>query len=228
MLRDKLKITSWAGPIPIGIAFGSAGLLIFLWLMEEVAEQEYQHLDQALLVALRDPVDPDRPLGPDWLVTSMTDLTALGGYTVLTLIVLFACACLFVLRQRLSVAILLGSVLSGIVASTLIKMLFDRARPDVVPHLVTALSPSFPSGHAMLSATTYLTVGAIVAQAARQKRLRFIIIFFSVLVTLLVGCSRVYLGVHYPTDVFAGWAAGTAWASFWWIADRSLRGRTDA
>ena len=212
----------WLQPVPVAMLLCGSGALAFLWLAEEVAEQEYQALDRAILLALRDPADPAMPIGPPWLLTSMTDITALGGYTVLTLIVAFACAYMVAARQRRAALVLLAASLSGTLVSTLVKMLFDRARPDLVPHLVPALSPSFPSGHAMLSATIFLTAGALAAQVVPRRRMAALILGFAVLLTVLVGASRVYLGVHWPSDVVAGWLLGMAWAALWWLAERYL------
>jgi undecaprenyl-diphosphatase len=108
-------------------------------------------------------------------------------------------------------------VVSGTVASTLLKLGFDRPRPDLVAHLAHAQSSSFPSGHAMLSAVTYLTLGVLLARVHKKRRTKIIVMTYAITLTLLIGSSRVYLGVHWPTDVLAGWALGAAWAGLWWL-----------
>jgi len=102
--------------------------------------------------------------------------------------------------------------------SFVLKDIMDRPRPDLVSHLVDVQTSSFPSGHATLSAVVYLTIGALLAREQPSRGLRFYVMAVAILATMLIGCSRVYLGVHWPTDVLAGWAIGSAWAMLWWIA----------
>ena len=106
-----------------------------------------------------------------------------------------------------------------------LKQLFQRPRPDVVPHLRDVMSLSFPSGHAMTSAVVYLTLGALTMRIAERRLTKFYCMAVAVLATVLVGASRVYLGVHYPTDVIAGWLIGFSWALLCWIVERSLERR---
>ena len=109
--------------------------------------------------------------------------------------------------------------------STVMKQLFGRDRPDVVPHLVAVTSSSFPSGHSMLAAIVYLTLGALLARFAARRRTRVYLLTVALFVTFVVGSSRVYLGVHYPTDVLAGWCIGSAWALTCWVAANRLEHR---
>ena len=106
-----------------------------------------------------------------------------------------------------------------------LKMLIDRPRPSVVPHLSQTLTTSFPSGHSMMSAVVYLTLGALLSRLVAKRRLKLYFLAVAVLLTLLTGMSRVLMGVHYPTDVLAGWAAGCVWASLCWLAARQLQRR---
>jgi undecaprenyl-diphosphatase len=142
----------------------------------------------------------------------MIDFTALGGGPVLTLVSLLAAGYLVARRKAALAAFLISSVAAGGAFNSFLKAVFVRDRPDVVPHLVDVSSASFPSGHAMNSAMVYLTLAALLITAERSRRVRAFLMAAAVLLTLLVGLSRVYLGVHWPTDVLAGWAVGAAWA----------------
>jgi undecaprenyl-diphosphatase len=217
------------GRIPIlrkvevrGLAFFgiiSASLFGFLTIASEMREGETHAFDDAILRALRSPTDPADPIGPFWIEAIMRDLTALGGYTVLSLILLLAVTYLLMKGKRASALMMAVAVVGGVILSNLLKIGFDRQRPDVVAHLVDVHSLSFPSGHAMLSAVTYLTLGALLARSERGIVMRAYFMGVAIVLTLLIGSSRVYLGVHYPTDVLAGWCAGSAWAFLcWWMA----------
>jgi undecaprenyl-diphosphatase len=122
----------------------------------------------------------------------------------------------------------LAACLSGAVLSDLLKDFFGRPRPDLVPHAAYVLTPSFPSGHALLSALVYLTLAALVTRQLKRRRLKLHVMTVAVLLTMLVGTSRVYLGVHWPSDVLAGWAIGAAWALGWWGIAQMLRPRAGA
>jgi undecaprenyl-diphosphatase len=150
----------------------------------------------------------------------MLDLTALGGTTVLTLMVIAVAGFLFLqARHRLAVVVLITAA-SGDLLGEILKHLFLRARPTIVPHLRDVVESSFPSGHAMQSAIVYLTLGAMLMRAAERRATKAYCLGMAVVVTLLVGISRVYLGVHYPTDVLAGWMVGFLWA---WLCTLTVR-----
>jgi undecaprenyl-diphosphatase len=184
----------------------------FLKFAAEVGEGETAGFDRWLLEALRVPGHPELPIGPHWLAQAMTDITALGGYTVLSLLVLLASGYLIAAGKSRNAGFMLAAIVSGVVLGILLKAVFVRPRPDIVAHLVSVATPSFPSGHAMNSAITYLTLGALLARAETNRRVRAYIVAAAVLLTFVVGCSRVFLGVHWPTDVAAGWVVGAAWA----------------
>lgn len=153
------------------------------------------------------------------------DVTALGGVAVLALLT-FSIAGFFWLRRMYGAMwLVLLSTLSGLLVTTLLKSLFDRARPQLVPHLSGVFTSSFPSGHSMLSATVFLTLGALLGRFVGKWHLRAYFLLLAVILMIIVGLSRVYLGVHYPTDVVAGWAAGLAWALICWLVARSLQRR---
>ena len=191
---------------------------IFLRLASEVAKGDTQSFDIMILKALRSPTDPSVPLGPAWLEGALLDLTALGGSTVLGLII-FAIVGFLVLQTRYHTALfVLITAISGELVNAVMKQAFNRPRPSVVPHLRDVFSTSFPSGHAMESAIVYLTLGAILMRVTESRLTKLYCLGMAVLLTLLVGVSRVYLGVHYPTDVIGGWIIGFVWASLCWLA----------
>ena len=187
-------------------------LLAFGKLASEMAEGDTLAFDRWLLVHLRTQADPSVPVGPGWLHEAMVDFTALGGGAVLTLITLLAAGYLLARRKAALALFLTVAIAAGGILNTLLKHGFVRERPDVVPHLVEVSSASFPSGHAMNSAMVYLTLAALLARAERSWRVRLFLMAGAIVVTLLVGFSRAYLGVHWPTDVMAGWSVGAAWA----------------
>src|SRR6185295_17985336 len=172
-----------------------------------------------ILQALRSPSDPSRPLGPVWLESSLLDLTAIGGPTVLTLVV-FAVLGFLLLQTRYRTALFVAiTSTSGALVSEGMKRAFNRPRPSIVPPLREVFSTSFPSGHAMESAIVYLTLGAILMRLAERRVTKLYCLGIAMFMTCLVGVSRVYLGVHYPTDVIGGWIIGFVWASVCWLAE---------
>lgn len=203
----------------------AAGLWGFVELAGEVAEGSTATLDQTILLLLRNPSDPADPLGPRWLEQFAGDVTALGSVSVLVLLTLAVVVFLYLQRKTHAAALVLTAIGGGALLSTLLKLGFGRPRPDLVPHVVEVHTLSFPSGHAMLAAVTYLTLGALLARTQPQARVKAYVLLLAVLLTLLVGLSRVYLGVHWPTDVLAGWMIGAAWAMFCWLAARWLQRR---
>jgi undecaprenyl-diphosphatase len=193
-------------------ALAGGALWAFLELADEVVEGSTAAFDERLILLLRNPQDSSEPLGPPWLEEMMRDFTGLGGVGFLTLVTLCVIGFLLIARKpkaALAVALAIGA---GLLISTLLKSGFDRPRPDLVPYGSLVYTASFPSGHSLMSATVMLTLGTMLAQILAKKRLRFYVLGFCVLVTILVGVSRVYLGVHWPTDVLAGWLVGGAWA----------------
>jgi undecaprenyl-diphosphatase len=196
------------------VAFLTAALLLLFFgdIAEDVAEGEWLAFDRTILLALRVTGDPATPIGPVWFQEAARDVTAMGSVTVLGFVTVAACGYL-VLASRRSIALfLLLSVAGGYLVNDLLKFGFDRARPDFVVPSVRIYSASFPSGHASLSAVTYLTLAILLARGEPARSVRLYFIAIALGLTLVVGLSRVYLGVHYPTDVLAGWCFGSAWA----------------
>jgi undecaprenyl-diphosphatase len=204
--------------ILLALGLALVGIWGFVELAEMVDEGETRQLDTALLMALRNPADPELALGPPWLAEMMRDITALGGVAVLALLALGVAGYLILLHRYDLVVLVVVSVGGAILLNYFLKLGFDRPRPDLVPHLTTAYQASFPSGHSMSSAATYLTLGAMLARVQGRRRLKIYFLALAIVVMVLIGISRVYLGVHWPTDVLAGWAAGAIWALLCWIA----------
>jgi undecaprenyl-diphosphatase len=210
---------------PLAVLLAAGGGLSFIQIADEVREGEADHIDRAILLALRDSGDLSDPLGPRWVEEIGRDLTALGGTGVLLLITTAVIGYLALTKKPRTVALLLFSVLGAIAVVHSLKWLFDRPRPDLVPHLSYVLTPSFPSGHSMLSASVYLTLGTLLARIEKSLVIKAYLLLWAFLLAFLVGASRVYVGVHWPTDVLAGWAAGAAWASLCWVVAHALERR---
>lgn len=208
-LRRATTIDRW---LAITIAAVAVLLFGFVRIAEEILEGETREFDAALLLALRTPGDTTRPIGPLWFQEMVRDLTALGSTGVLTVVTLAAVGWLLISGKRRAAGFVLLAVVGGVVLSSLLKIGFARPRPDLVPHGMAVFTDSFPSGHAMMSAVVYLTLGDLLARAQPAVVGKVYLVSLALVLTLLVGCSRVYLGVHWPTDVLAGWAAGASWA----------------
>jgi undecaprenyl-diphosphatase len=214
-MRPPLRAELW--PILL-LVLVAGGIWAFAELAGEVREGETGRVDQTLLLALRNPADPADPVGPRWAEEAARDLTALGGVAVLSLLTLAVGGYLWLDGKRRAAVLVVMAVAGGLVAATLLKQGFQRPRPDLVPHGVYVYTTSFPSGHSAMSAATYLTLGALLARVQQRRRQKLFLMGFAVLLTLIVGFTRVYLGVHWPTDVLGGWAIGGVWALLCWLA----------
>lgn len=195
----------------------------FVEIADEVAEGESLGADRYVLRLLAARGD-----WPDWIVHSIVDLTALGGTAVLALVALL-CALYLGASRRLASALWLAlAVTGGLVLSHGLKLVFLRPRPDVFEHVVAVSTTSFPSGHAANSAVVYLTLAVILAREQDRRGLRIPIVAAGILLTILVGLSRVILAVHWPSDVLGGWALGAGWAALCAAVSRSLELRRAA
>ena len=203
----------------------AAAIWVFIELADEIGEDETRELDRTLLLSLRNRADLSDPLGPLWFEEMVRDVTAFGGTGPLVFITLAAILYLLLLRKvRMSLFVLLA-VGGGQLLSSLLKFGFDRPRPDLVPHGMHVYTASFPSGHAMMAAVTWLTLGALLARTEARNRIKAYLMLLAITITVLVGLSRVYLGVHWPTDVLGGWVAGSAWAALCWSFALALQRR---
>ncbi len=226
-MRDRLRrLILWLGGHETAVLAASTALVgsawLFLVLARDVASGRTRGFDDRLLLALRTPGDPSRPVGPDWLPEVARDITALGSTDVLWMATLAVAGFLGLDRRYRAMGFVLLAVCSGWALSFGLKAAFERPRPELVPHLMRAYFSSFPSGHSMMAAVVYGTLGALMAGLVPHRRLKFYFLSLAALISTMVGVSRVYLGVHYPTDVVAGWSAGLGWSTLCWLVGRRL------
>ena len=215
-----MKLTIRMPEIRVLVAlFLAAGAL---WIFEEVQDRftsdKARRIDTAILLTFRTSSDPTDPLGPKWVEELARDITALGSLGVLTLVIAVTVLFLFIARRQNRAWMVLAATLGGIAATLTFKTAFARPRPDFPLHDVFVYSSSFPSGHAVMAAVTYLTLGALIAHEFQNVLFKAYVMLVALAVTLLVGLSRVYLGVHWPSDVLGGWSLGAAWALVCWAA----------
>lgn len=198
-------------------------VLVFILVAKEVTQGDAQKFDDLILNTLRNNGIQKSPIGPAWFSGLMTDITALGGATVIFMITSTVFFYLLIQKKYEFMWLILIATIGGALLSFGLKELFARERPPLVFHLLTVKSMSFPSGHAMMSSVVYLTQGALLAKVQSNKNLKGYILLVAVMLVFLIGISRIYLGVHYPTDVLAGWSVGLAWASLCWLAAKYLQ-----
>ena len=201
----------------------AAALLLLLYIASTVRSGAGLSFDRALMLAMRVPGHPAVPAGGPGTAAAMRDLTALGSGTVLTLVVTLVAAFLILKRQWRAVTLAVVAVVSGSLTISLLKWFFARARPTLVEQLVHETSKSFPSGHAGNSAIVYLTLASLMFPVIRETRVRVFVVAAAMALVGAIGISRVYLGVHWPSDVLGGWLFGSLWAlGWWWIEARAL------
>jgi len=220
------RFLSWLGSHELQVLAAAvaiaAGVWIFAVLADSVMEGGTESFDKKLLLAMRRPGDLS-PIGPPAFQEAARDITALGSLAILGLLTIITAGFLWLDGKRRMALFACGAVAGGLLTSLILKDAFQRPRPDIVPQADHVSTASFPSGHSMLSAVTYLTLGALLARSQERKRLKAYTLVVAAGLTFLVGLSRVYLGVHWPTDVLAGWTAGGVWAILCWLAARWLQ-----
>jgi undecaprenyl-diphosphatase len=209
--------------VPVMLAV--AGTWFFMWMASEVLDGDTQKFDGRLIRMMRQPSDLSVPIGPPWLHEAGRDLTALGGPAVMVIMITIVAGYLWLHRKYRAMWFALFATCGGLAVSLVLKSFFSRDRPTEVPHLSETMTSSFPSGHSMLSAVVYLTLGMLLTRVVNDRASKIYFLLVAMTLTFLVGMSRVYLGVHYPTDVLAGWTAGLVWALFCWMVMRYLQSR---
>lgn len=220
MFERLIRLVASAGRRELVLVVGAGLFALCAWIFLELADGapdgDYLALEERILLAFRDADAPERVRGPAWIVEVAHDVTALGSATVI-IVVTVATGVLLLLRRQGRTALLIAvATAGGSLLNALMKGWFERGRPTVVPHLADETSLSFPSGHSMVSAAAYLTLGVLLAQTVATRAEKLYCVAVAVLLTAAIGVSRVVLGVHYPTDVLAGWCAGLAWAVLCW------------
>jgi undecaprenyl-diphosphatase len=228
MIRRAISdVLDWLGrhepAVLLGVLVVVAGTWGFIALADVMLDGRTRSFDEWSLRYLRRPDNPALLVGPEWMGEAARDLTALGGVVVLASVTIAVAGFLLLNRNFAAMGFVLAAVLGGLAISCLLKAGFARPRPQLVPHLCQVYDSSFPSGHSMMSAVVYLTLGSLLSEMIALRRLKFYLLALALFLAGLVGASRVYLGVHYPSDVLAGWAAGLVWAVFCWLLARTLR-----
>jgi undecaprenyl-diphosphatase len=215
--RDQYR--SLLKPLLIGLAVVLLALA-FVQLGAEIAEGDTRAFDTYLLRSAQ-----FLRVSQPWLAEVMRDLSGLGSTTVLTMFTVATVGYLALVSTRMLAFLVAASVISGSVLVSVLKAAFGRLRPDAAYAELVAPGLSFPSGHASMAAVVFLTLGALVASTRSRLTERIYILATASVMTLLVGVSRVGLGVHWATDVLGGWALGAAWAMAWLLLARRLARR---
>lgn len=211
--RARAEIAPLAALLAAAVA-----VMVFVEVADDMTESDGQAFDQAVLAALRPHADaPGTPWGPWWLHEAAADLTALGGIAVLGLFAVVAMIFLVMQRKRLSATLLAVGLIGGVGLSEGLKSVFQRARPPAEYQAVETLNASFPSGHALMATVFYLTLAVMLTRASPRRRVKAYVLGVGMTLALLVGLTRIYLGAHWASDVFAGWSVGAAWAMVLWL-----------
>jgi undecaprenyl-diphosphatase len=201
------------------LVIAAAGALwAFFNIAGEVGEGETQAFDRRILLALRNPGHPADPIGSRSVQEALRDVTALGGVTVTTLATLVGILAFLIHGRRRHAAILGATVLAAEFSSEAMKRFYGRPRPDLAPHGSYVYSASFPSGHSTISAAVFLTLAMLIASLEPNRATKVMVYALAMGMVLAIGFSRVYLAVHWPSDVLAGWCLGAAWALAGWLA----------
>ncbi|MFP4600602.1 MAG: phosphatase PAP2 family protein [Persicimonas sp.] len=227
-LFAKLRFREFLRRPETRLAAAFLALVVAAWAIAELAvpaDDEPHAFDRALLFAFRTGPDNAQLIGPSWVEKFALDLTVLGGAVFVTVLVLVVLGYLLLSRYFVRAAELFVATVGGAGAALGLKELFERPRPDLVPPLYEVTNPSFPSGHATIAAVVYLTLAILMTRFIRDRAKIIYVMIVTALLVFAIGWTRVALGVHYATDVLAGWTLGFAWSLFCWLAIDVWEGR---
>ncbi|MCA9214671.1 MAG: phosphatase PAP2 family protein [Planctomycetales bacterium] len=228
-MRLVLKVYRWIIEnelVTVGLLFVIAfGTWSLVSIADEVLEGDSRAIDGRILMSMRTAGDPSDPIGPSWFEETARDVTALGSFAALMIFSAAMVGYMYFAKQPWIALFVVVAVLSGTAVSSVMKLRFNRPRPELVPHETRIYTKSFPSGHSSMSSLVYLTLGAVMSRAERRRKAKVFLLAVAVFLLLIVGVSRVYLGVHWPTDVMAGWLFGMTWAAASWLVFRYLQRR---
>ncbi|MDG2359855.1 MAG: phosphatase PAP2 family protein [Planctomycetaceae bacterium] len=213
----------WKKTEVFGLIMMLTGLAVFTALAAQLGTPSVQRFDETVVRSLRNAEDLAQPIGPTWFKELARDFTALGGYGILSTITLLVTTFLHLERRPARAHFVVVAIVAGYSLSMTLKALIARPRPDIVPWLSHVHSSSFPSGHSMMSAVVYLSLGLMLSDLTSRRLLKTFVVVAPLTISALVGLSRVYMGVHYPTDVVAGWWLGISWSLACWLAIRRWR-----
>jgi undecaprenyl-diphosphatase len=221
------RIIAWLREFEPVVLASVATLVISVWLFGVLASMmlkgNTQAIDEMVMLVFRHPDNAAVLLGPRWFQEMARDFTSLGSVGWLVFSVFCVAGYLVLDKKSQMAAFVVASTTGGFILSSLLKYSFQRPRPDIVPHISHVYTSSFPSSHSMLSAVSYLTLGALVSSVVKRPLLKMYLLAIATLISMLVGATRVYLGVHYPTDVLAGWIAGLSWVLICTLSAKRLR-----
>jgi undecaprenyl-diphosphatase len=218
---DRLEVQALATIVAAG-----GVIFAFFGIADEVGENATATFDRTLLLLFRNRANPAEPLGAPYFVEAMRYVTALEGFTFLTLFVVIGAACLLFFRQRRKAIVFPETIGLTEISGEILKIIYNRPRPDIVQYGIYVYSNSFPSGYYTLSAALLFTMAAILSSLDKRRSFKAFIFTLALLLTVAIGVSRVYLGVHWPTDVLAGWTLGAGWALLARLALALWRGET--
>jgi undecaprenyl-diphosphatase len=224
-----LRTTVRSAPKELKLLVVLLAVALWAWalvlVLAAVGFARIQSFDEHVLLWFRRPENLAVPVGPHWLLDAAREITALGSATILLFVTLSVVGYLWLERRYGLLALVLASTFGGVLIATLLKDVLGRPRPTVVPHLVAVTSPSFPSGHSMLSTTVYLTLGALLTRVPADRATKLYFVLLPSMLVVSIGLSRIYLGVHYPSDVLGGWVGGLVWALACLVVARELERR---